>query len=184
MITFLKKINRYLIYLFLGLFATFALLEDMLRLANTTAYSSGMTFTGLLPWVIVFSVLLLGLLVKLAIYISFRINNAFFSRKSGLLYPFPIPFTDYEVTACAFLLPGLLLCGLVHLPVLFFPSLASVLGAVRSLILWGTVVLIIFFFQKKYAHDYDTNSLAYSLTLLPMILLTLSFVLTLVEVIR
>lgn len=184
MITFFKKINRYLIYAILGVVATFAVLEDMLLMANTTAYSSGLSFTTLIPWIIVFSILVLGLLLKLAIYLSYRINNAFFSRKSGLLYPFPIPFSEYEATAGVFLLFGLLLCGLTHLPVLFLPSLASVLGAVRSLILWGTIVFIIAFFLKRYAHDYDKNSLAYSLTLLPLIFLSASFVLTLVEVIR
>ena len=184
MITFLKKINRYIIYAVLGVLGTFALLEDLLSMANTSAYASGMSFTTLLPWVIVFSVLLLGLLVKLLIYISYRINNAIFVRKSGLLYPFPIPFAEYEVTACAFLFFGLLACGAVHLPAIFLPSLSRILGAVRSLLLYGTIVLIIAYFLKKYAHDYDKKSLAYALILVPLILLSISFVLSLVEVIR
>ena len=184
MITFLKKINRYLIYAFIGVMITFAMLSDLLMLTNTTAYSSGTTSSGLLIPVIVFSVLLLGLLAKLLVYVSYRIDVALFAKKSGLLYPFPVPFSDFEVTACAFLIPGLFLCGLVHLPVLFFPSLARVLGALRALLLWGTITAIIGYLIRTYRHDYDKQSLAYSLVLLPMILLTLSFVLTIVEVVR
>ena len=184
MITFLKKINRYVIYAVLGILGTFSMLEDLLTLTSTTAYSSGMSFGMLLPWVMVFSAVLLGLVIKLIIYIAYRIDNAIFVRKSGLLYPFPIPFTEFELTACAFLLPALLLGGLAHLPVLFLPSLSRILGAVRSLILYGGIVAIIAFFLKRYAHDYDKNSLANALIMVPLILLSLSFVLTLVEVIR
>lgn len=184
MITFLKKINRYIVYAILGAVATFAILEDLLTMTNTMAYTSGMSFTGVLPWVIVFSVILLGLMVKLLIIISYRIDNAIFVRKSGLLYPFPIPFAEFEVTAFAFLFFGLLACGLVYLPALFLPSLSRILGAVRSLLLYGTIVLSIAYFLKRYAHDYDKKSLAYALILIPLILLSMSFVLSLVEVIR
>ncbi len=184
MITFLKKINRYVIYAVLGVLGSFAMLEDLLTMTSTTAYSSGMSFGAMLPWVIIFSVVLLGFIIKLLVYITFRIDNAIFVRKSGLLYPFPIPFTEFELTACAFLLPALLLGGLAHLPVLFLPSLSRILGAVRSLILYGSVVAAIAYVLKKYAHDYDKNSLANALILLPTILLSVSFVLTLVEVIR
>ena len=184
MITFLKKINRYIIYAVLGVIGTFALLADLLTMTNTTTYLSGMSFTTLLPWVIVFSAVLLGLLVKLLIYIAYRIDNAIFVRKSGLLYPFPILFAEFEVTTCAFLFFGMLACGLVYLPVLFLPSLSRILGAVRSLLLYGTIVLLIAYFLKKYAHDYDKKSLAYALILGPLILLSVAFVLSLVEVIR
>ena len=107
-----------------------------------------------------------------------------FARKSGLLYPFPIVYPDYEVTLCAFLALGLLLGGLVHLPAMFLPALSSVLSAARTVVFWGTIVVSIAFFLKKYAHDYDKKSLAYALILVPLILLSISFVLSLVEVIR
>ena len=184
MITFLRKINRYLLYAIIGALITFAVLSDLLMITNTAAYTSGVSFTGLLIPVLIFSVLLLGLLFKLIVYISFRIDNAIFLRKSGLLYPFPIAFGDYEIIACAFLIPGILICGLIHLPVLFLPSLSRVLGAVRTLTLWGTMTLLIAFFLKHFSHDYDKKSLAYSLTLIPVIILSVSFALTLVEVIR
>ena len=184
MITFLRKINRYLLYAIMGVAITFALLSDLLTVTTTAAYSSGVSFTGLLIPTIIFSILLLGLLFKLIVYISYRIDNAIFLKKSGLLYPFPIAFADFEIIACAFLIPGILICGLVHLPVLFLPSLSRILGAVRTLVLWATITVLFAFYLKHFSHDYDKKSLAYSLILIPVIILSVSMALMLVEVIR
>ena len=118
------------------------------------------------------------------VYISYRIDNAIFLKKSGLLYPFPIAFADFEIIACAFLIPGILICGLVHLPVLFLPSLSRILGAVRTLVLWATITVLFAFYLKHFSHDYDKKSLAYSLILIPVIILSVSMALMLVEVIR
>ena len=184
MITFLRKINRHIYYVLLGVVATFAMLSELLAMTYTTAYSSGASASTLIPWVVVFSVLIFGLISKLMIYLFYRISTAIFIRKSGLLYPFPIPFSEFETFSCAFIVLGGLLCGLAHLPVLFLPSLSRVLGAVRLFLLFSTLVGLIAFYLKKYAHDYDKKSLAYALILIPMIVLGLSLGLTIWEVVR
>ena len=184
MITLLKKINRYIVYAIFGVVITFAALSDLLMMSSSTAYTMGTGYSTLIVTVVLFSALLVGLLAKLFVVISYRISLMIFARKSGLLYPFPISFPDYEATVCAFLIPGMLLGGLAHLPALFLPSLSAVLGAVRFIFFWGSVVCAVAFFLKKYAHDYDKKSLAFSLTMLPLVLTSISFVITLVEVIR
>ncbi len=184
MIEFLKRRNRYLIYLVAGVVLTFALLGDLLSIISTTAYTTGTSYTTLLISVFVFSALLLGLLTKFLVYIAYRISNAIFARKSGMLYPFPIGFHEFEATVYAFLIPGLLVCGLVYFPVVFLPSMTRILSAIRTLALWTALALIVRFCLKNYAHDYDKKSLAYSLILIPLILLGISLALTLVEVVR
>ena len=184
MITFLKRINRIILYAVTGVAVTFAFLADFLSIVATYSYTTGTPYLTLVVLVMIISVALLGLLSKLAIFISYRICNAIFLKKSGLLYPFPILFYDYEAVVYSFLIPGMILCGLIYLPVLFLPALTRVLSAVRTLLFWGTMVLVVWYFVKKFSHDYDKKSLAYSLVLIPLILLGLSLVLTLVEVIR
>lgn len=184
MIEFLKRRNRYLVYLAAGIALSFALLGDLLLITATAAYTSGTSYTTLLIAVLVFSALLLGLLTKFLVYIAYRISNAIFVRKSGMLYPFPIGFHEFEATVYAFLIPGLFFCGLVYFPVIFLPSMSRILSAIRTLVLWTALALIVRFCLKRYAHDYDKKSLAYSLILIPLILLGISLALTLVEVIR
>ena len=184
MITLLKKVNRLVIYVFVGAAFVFALLADLLSIGATSAYLSGIAYKTMLAFSIPFAVVLLGLFTKLLVYVSYRIDLAIFSRKSGLLYPFPLLYADFEVVICAFLIPGLLLCGLVRLPVLFFPTLSRILGAVRALVLWGSLILSVVYFLKKYSADYNKKSLAFTLVLIPMVLLAISLGLTLLEVIK
>ena len=184
MITLIKRLNKYLLYALVGVAGVFAMLCDLLSLTAATAYSSGTSYTVLLTFVMIFSVVLFALVPKFVIYIAYRIEGAIFLRKSGMLYPFPIPYEDFELTSLAFLLPGFLLCGVVMLPSLFFPTFARVLGAIRTVLIWGMLALIVRRFLKGFAHDYDKNTLAYSLTLIPMIIIGVSLALTLVEVLR
>ena len=184
MIEFLKKINRFVLYGIVGVVAAFAVLSDFLMLTNTTAYTMGSGSASLVVSVLLFSVPLLALFAKLMVFVSYRIDLVIFARRSGLLYPFPIVYPDYEVTLCAFFALGLLLGGSVHLPSLFLPSLSSVLSAARTVVFWGCIVAAVAFLHKKYAHDYDKKSLAFSLVMLPLVLLSVSLVIALVEVIR
>ena len=80
--------------------------------------------------------------------------------------------------------PGLLLCGAAHLPALFLPSFARVLSAVRHFMLWVTLVLTFRYFIKNYSHEYDKKTLAYSLFLVPMIMLGVSLGLIVVGLLR
>ena len=184
MIEFFKKVSKYLVYVMAGVAMLFAVLSEMLLVTSTSAYTTGTSYTTLIVVVGLISVVLFGLMSKLLIFISYRISKSLFLRKSGMLYPFPILFHEFQAVVYAFLICGLFVCGVVHLPALFLPSLARILSAVRTLVLWGTLVLIVRYFLKHYAHDYDKKSLAYSLIILPLIFLVVSLVLTLVEVLR
>jgi hypothetical protein len=180
----LKRTNRFLLYAITGVMMLFAVLSELLMIAATSAYTTGTGYATLLIPVGLVSVVLFALISKALVYVAFRISNILFIKKSGRLYPFSIPFGDFEKGCYAFLICGLFLCGVVHLPAVFFPSFGRVLSAIRTFVLWGTLVLIVRHFLKNYSHDYDKKTLAYSLILLPLILLSISLALTLVEVLR
>ena len=184
MIALLKKLNRYVVYMIAGASMSFALLSDTLLIATTAAYTTGTDYTTLLVIMLVLSIALFGLLSKLLIFITYRLSSNIFLRKSGLLYPYPILFYDFEAVIYAFYIPGLLLCGAVHLPALFLPSFARVLSAVRHFMLWVTLVLTFRYLIKNYSHEYDKKTLAYSLFLVPMIMLGVSLGLIVVGLLR
>ena len=184
MIGLLKKINKTVLYFLVGGAMTFMMLGELLKITGMSAYSTGTSYTVLLVFVIVFSILIFSLLMKLLLRVSFRLNGAIFTRKSGMLYPFPIGLSDFETTSLAFLFSGFLLCGVLLFPVLFFPTLYRVLGAVRTVLIWGILALIVVYFVKNYSHDYDRKSLAFSLSVVPTVLLSLSLVLLILEVVR
>lgn len=184
MIGALKKINRPILYFLVGVAATFMMLGELLMITGSSAYSTGTSFAVLLVFVVIFSVLLFALLIKVMVHVAFRINGAIFTKKSGMLYPFPIGFTDFEGTSLAFLFPVFFLCGVLLLPVIFFPTLSRVFGAIRTVAVWGSLALIVRHFVKNYSHDYDRKSLAFSLSVVPIVLLFLSLALLIVEVVR
>lgn len=171
-------------YALTGAAVTFAMLKELLLVAGTSAYTAGMSYKTLVLFVAIFSVLLFALLARVLVYVAFRLNGAIFTRKSGMLYPFPIGYRDFEATALAFSFPCFLIAGLVSLPALFLPTLSSVAEAVRGLVIWTALALNVLYFMKNNAHDYDKKSLAVSLSLLPMVLLGVSLGVNLVGVIR
>ena len=184
MINSIKKLNKYLLYALVGVAATFAMLGDMLSVTSTTAYSAGSSYAVLLVFVMIFSIVIFAFLPKLVVYLAYRIDNSIFLRKSGMLYPFPIPYDAFESTIYAFCLPCFLLCGVIMIPGLFFPNFSPILSAIRSLVFWVFLALMVRRFLKDFSHDYDKKTLAFSLILIPAIIIGFSFGLTLVEVIR
>ena len=184
MIAFLKKINRYFVYGAAGVALTFSFLYEILRITAATAYSSGISFGALLTLVLIFSVVIGSFLTKILVFIFYRIDSAIFLRRCGLLFPFPIGFTDFECTAFAYLIPYFLLGGLLSIPVLFFPGLSFLFGAIRTVLFWGDIALIIKHFLKYYSSDYDKRTLAFSLIIIPICLAAFSAGAALFEVIR
>ena len=184
MIGALKKWNKYLLYALLGVAMGFATLRDLFMISGMAAYTVGSSYATLLTVVAIFSVIIFALIGKLVIYLSFRINGAIFSRKSGLLYPFPIGYRDYESTSLVFLIFAFLLAGAVSLPSLFLPTLQNVLGVVRTLVIWTFLALTVRFFLKHNSHYYDRKTLAFSLSILPLIFLGINLLLGIVEVVR
>ena len=167
-----------------GASLSFALLSDTFLIATTASYATGTPYTTLVAVMLIISVVLFGLLSKLLIFITYRLSNNLFMRKSGLLYPYPILFYDFEVVIYAFYIPGLLICGALHLPALFLPSFSRVMSAVRHFALWVTLVLALRYLIKHFSHEYDKKTLAYSLLLVPMILLGVSLGLVAVGLLR
>ena len=184
MIEFLRKINRYFVYAAAGISLVFSFLYEIIRITGATAYSSGISFAALLVLVLLFSAIIASFVVKFLVYVFYRIDGAIFLRRCGLLFPFPIGVTDFEVTVFAYLIPYFLLCGLLSIPVFFFPGLSFVFGAIRTVLFWGDLALIIKHFLKYYSSDYDKRTLAFSLIIIPICLVAVSAGLAFMEVIR
>lgn len=185
MIGLLKKANKHLMCFLVGVAVTFSMLPELLMISVTAAYTTGTSsYAVLVIFASAFSVLIFAFLFKFLIFIAFRINGAIFTRKSGMLYPFPIGFRDFESTVLAFSFPCFLLSGLVMLPTVFLPTFADVAGAIRTLTIWVFLAWNVAYFLKNHAHDYDKKSLAFSLSILPVVILGLSLVTNLLGVIR
>lgn len=167
-----------------GAALSFALLSDTFLIAATASYTVGADFGTLLALMLVISVALFGLLSKFLICITYRISHNLFVKKSGLLYPYPILFHEFSAVVYAFYIPGLLVCGVLHLPAFFLPSFARVLSAVRHFALWVVLVLCFRYLIKHFSHEYNKKTLAYSLLLVPMIMLGVSLVLVAVGLLR
>ena len=167
-----------------GIAATFSMLGNFLTVAGALAYQTAMNFTTLVIFVVLLSVVIFSFLARLLAYLSFRIVGGIFTRKSGMLYPFPIGYKDYVSTVLAFSLPCFLIEGLVELPALFIPTLGTVLGAVSSLVTWVFLALNAWYFVKKNGHDYDRRSLAFSLSIIPLVIVAFSLIMNIVGVLR
>jgi len=167
-----------------GVAAAFSMLGDFMMVSGAIAYQLSMNYKTMVIMVSIFSVVIFALIARLLIYVSFRISGGIFTRKSGMLYPFPIGYRDYVGTVLAFSLPCFLLCALIEIPTLFVPTLSNVLGAVRSIVMWGFLALNAFYFVKKSGHDYDRKSLAISLSVVPLVIMGLSLIVNVVEVVR
>ena len=171
-------------YALTGAAVAFAMLKDILMVAGTSTYLAGMSYKALLTFSLLFSILIFALFARVLVYVFFRINGSIFTKKSGMLYPFPILYRDFEATALAFAFPCFLIAGLVVLPALFLPTLSTVADALRSLVLWTSQALTVLYFMKNNAHDYDKKSLAVSLSVLPLVILGFSLVVNVLEVVR
>ena len=184
MIGLLRKVNRHVMYLLIGVTATFSVVKDLLKVSVATAYVSGMAPSTLVVAAAILSVLIFSLFARLLVRVSFRICGAIFTRSNGMFSPFPIGFTDYESTALAFALPCFLLGGVLVLPALFLPTLSEVLDPLRTLTNWSFLALGAAYGVKRYGHDYDRKSLAISLSVIPLVLVGLSLFLLISEVVR
>ena len=184
MIERLKKAPPTLLFALTGLAFYFSQLALSLELTAAAAYISGVSYEALIVSVSIGTILFAALIAKLLIYLSFRIGVAIFSRKSGMLYPFPITYGDYVKTTLVFACLCLIVCGVLGIPDLFFPTLTRVSSAIRSVVIWLTLALIVRYFLKHNANDYDKKALAFSLGVIPLVLVGLTVVLTIVEVVR
>ena len=184
MIDLLKKAPNWALFLLTGLAFYFSELALSLQLIASAAYLTGTSYAALVVSVSLMTVGLSALVAKFLIYVSYRITGAIFTRKSGMLYPFPIAYGDYGKTVLAFAIPCFLVCGITGIPVLFFPTLSLIESAVRNVVLWATFALAAFYFVRRNAHDYDRRTLAFSLSVIPIVLIALSLILTIVEVAR
>ena len=184
MIGLLKKANAHLMYALVGIAVTFSVLKDLLTFSAAIAYTMGMSYTTYAVLFVLLSALLFALIARLLVRVSFRICGAIFTRNSGMLYPFPIGFREYESTALAFAFPCFFVAGLFVLPALFLPTLSNVLGALRTVVNWTFLALGAAYIVKRFGHDYDRKSLAISLSVIPLALLVFSLVLTIAEVVR
>ncbi len=184
MIERLKKAPPALLLALTGIAFYFSELALSLELTSAAAYISGVSYGALIVSVSLGTIVFAALIAKLLIYISFRIGGAIFTRKSGMLYPFPITYGDYTRTTLVFACLCLTVCGVLGIPDLFFPTLTRVSSAIRSVVTWLTLALIVRYFLKHNAHDYDKKALAFALGVIPLVLVCVTVVLTIVEVIR
>lgn len=184
MIGLLKRINKHLMYFAVGIAGTFAIFKDLMKTASAMSYLTGMQYSTLLISVTIAAVLLYALIARALVSISFRICGAIFTRNNAMFSPFPIGFRDYESTALAFTFPCFLIGGLLVLPAVFLPTLSRVLDPLRSMTNWLFLALGASYFVKNNGHDYDRESLAISLSVIPLVLLGLSLILLIAEVAR
>ena len=182
MIRLLKKAPPLLLFALTGASFYFSQLAVSLQLVGAAAYLSGVSYPTLVVSVSIATVLLAALIAKVLLRVSFRITGAIFSRKSGLLYPFPIAYGDFTRTILSFSIVCFLICGITGIPALFLPSLMRVTSAVRSVVIWLFLALSARYFLKNNAHDYDKNSLAFSLGVIPLVIIGLNVILTVAEV--
>lgn len=183
MIAFLKKRNRYVMYALLGIAATFSLLSEMMMVVSSFAYTAGFSYGVFLGISLFFTVVLFSFLAKLIIFLAYRINGRIFTRHSGLLYPFPIGYRDYEATALAFATLCFLVSGAVSLPSFFLPTFSDISDAIVLLVRYAFLALHVSYFMKHYAHDYDKRALAFSLSIIPIVTMSFRLLMTLLGVI-
>ena len=184
MITLLKKANKHIMYFAVGASVTFSVLKDLLKVSAAYSYMAGVSYSTLATAVLLLSVGIFALLARLLVRISFRVCGAIFTRKNAMFSPFPIGFRDYESTSLAFSLPCFLLGGLLVLPALFYPTITRVMDPLRTVTNWAFLALGAAYFVKNNGHDYDRKSLAFSLSVIPLVLIGLSLVLLILEVVR
>ena len=182
MINLFRKCNQTLLLFLNGAAFYFSMLYYSFSIVGMAAVLTGTAYTTLMITVSLFFVLIATLLAKLLSHVAFRIAGAVFTRKSGMLYPFPIHYGDFIKTVLSFSFICLMICGLVSLPILFIPTLSTVLGAVRSLVMWVFLFIGARYMVREFSHDYDKRTLAVSLSVLPFILIGLTLALTVLEV--
>ena len=95
MISILKKANKHVRYVAVGIAVCFSLLKDLLSVSVAASYSTGTSFSALVLFVMLLSVAMFAVLARVLVYVSFRICGAIFTKKSGMLYPFPIGFREF-----------------------------------------------------------------------------------------
>lgn len=169
-------------YFLVGVAFTLSTIKDLFMVVGAFAYSWGVSYLALLISGGVGMVAVAALLARLIVYLAYRLNGAIFTRKSGMLYPFPISYRDFESTVLAFTLPCFLLSGIVVFPAFFLPTVALVLDAIVPLIRYAFLAVTFSYFLKYYAHDYDKRSLAFSLSIVPLIIIGFTLILAIVGV--
>ena len=182
MIRTLRKLNPYILLLLTGITFWFSMLNYTFSVVGTAALMTGSGYVSMLASVSVLMVIFSALLAKLLLRVSYRIVGGVFTRRSGMLYPFPIRFGEFGRVVLSFAFICFFCCGLVSLPLLFFPTLSSVLGAVRTLTMWVFLFLGARYFVKHYSHDYDKKALATSLSVIPLVLVGLNLAFAIWEV--
>jgi len=177
MIQTLKRLNPNLLLGLTGLTFCFSRLSTTVAVVGTAAVMTGTDYVSILIAVLLLMVFLSALIAKLLVSLSFRIVGGIFTRRSGMLYPFPVRYGEFASTVLVFSCICFFLCGLVSLPLLFLPTLTNVLGAVRKLVIWAFLFLGARHFVTYYSHDYDKKALAVALSVIPFVLvgLTLAF---------
>ena len=178
MLNFIKKINQTLLLALTGLAFWFSIMQYTFSVVAMTVEFSGGNYTSMIVGVSVITALFSAFMAKLLVHVTFRIVGGIFTKKSGMLYPFPIHYGEFGNVVLFFSVLCFAICGIVNLPLLYFPGLSNVIGAIRNLITWLFLLLGANFFLKHYSHDYDRKALAVSLSVIPFVLIGLTTVLT------
>ncbi|HCU56345.1 MAG TPA: hypothetical protein DIC18_03305 [Clostridiales bacterium] len=182
MISFLRRRKKILMYALLGVAATFSVLKEVMMIVGTFAYTAGLPYGAFLGISLFFMVVSFAALAKLIIFLAFRINGRIFVRNSGLLYPFPIGYRDYESIALAFSFLCFLLSGLLALPSLFLPSFGDITDAIILLVRYSFLAVHVSYLLKNYAHDYDKKAFSFSLSIVPIVIMSFRLIMTVVGV--
>ena len=178
MINAMKKLNPYLLAFLTGAAFWFSVMSYMLSVVGAAALMTGTNYVSALVTTTVITVLFYALIAKLLVRVAFRIVGGIFTRKSGMLYPFPIRFGEFTGVVLSFAFICFLIGGIICLPLLFFPTLSTVLGAVRTLTIWVFLFIGTRYFIVHYTHDYDRKALAVALSVIPFVLVGLTLLLT------
>jgi len=182
MINALKKVNPYLLAFLTGVAVWFSMMHYTFSIVGAAAVMTGSNYLSMLVTVSLIMVALFSLIAMLLIRISFRIVGGIFTRRSGMLYPFPIRYGEYTGVVLSFAFLCFIVCGVICLPLLFLPTLANVLGAVRTFTIWIFLFLGARYFVTHYTHDYDRKALATALSVIPFVLVGLTLLFTIWEV--
>ena len=182
MIGVMKKANQYLLLFLTGAAYWFSKIAYTFSIASMATETMGMNYTSFLITMSVVMALFSAFVAKILVHISYRIVGAIFTRRSGMLYPFPLRYGEYSGIVLSFAFLCLMLCGLIGLPELFIPSLSSLLGAIKTLVVWVFYFIGSKYFVDRFAHDYDRKALAISLSVIPFVLMGITIVLAVMEV--
>ncbi|MBP5404886.1 MAG: hypothetical protein J6Y74_02950 [Clostridia bacterium] len=182
MIGVLKKANPYLLLFLTGAAYWFSKVAYTFSIASMAAETMGMNHTTFLITMSVVMVLFSAFLAKVLVYLSYRIVGVIFTRRSGMLYPFPLRYGEYSGIVLSFSFLCLMLCGLIGLPELFIPALSSVLGVIKTLVVWVFYFIGSKYFVDRFAHDYDRKALATALSVVPFALMGVTILLAVLEV--